>query len=77
MTAIQIGLERENQSLDAAITHLQGLTVVATASGTALNEMRNLLLIGNGHLEDIARYTRIASQYGDAINTIAEKIKTL
>ena len=42
-----------------------------------MNEMRNLLLIGNGHLEDIARYTKIASQYGDAIETIANKIKEL
>ncbi len=77
LTALQIGMERENQSLTAAVTALQGLSVVASASGTALNEMRNLLLIGNGHLEDIARYTRIAAQYGDAINTIADKIKTL
>lgn len=77
LTALQIGMERENQSLAAAVTALQGLSVVASASGTALNEMRNLLLIGNGHLEDIARYTRIAAQYGDAINTIADKIKTL
>ena len=77
LTALQIGMELENQSLTAAVTALQGLSVVASASGTALNEMRNLLLIGNGHLEDIARYTRIAAQYGDAINTIADKIKTL
>ena len=77
LTALQIGQERENQSLIAGVAQLQQLSVVLTASGTALNEMRNLMLIGNGHLEDIARYTRIASQFGDAINSIAEKIKTL
>lgn len=77
LTAIQIGLERENQSLSAAVSALQGLSVVTNAQGTTLNEMRNLLLIGNGHLEDIARYTKIASQYGDAIETIANKIKEL
>ena len=77
LTALQIGQERGNRSLDAAITHLKGLTVVASAQGTALSELRTLVLQGNGHLEDIARYTRIASQYGDAITSIAEKIKTL
>ncbi len=77
LTALQIGQERGNRSLDAAITHLKGLTVVASAQGTALNELRTLVLQGNGHLEDIARYTKIASQYGDAITSIAEKIKTL
>lgn len=77
LTALQIGQERENQSLIASIAQLQQLSVVLTASGTALSEMRNLMLIGNGHLEDIARYTRIASQFGDAINSIADKIKTL
>lgn len=77
LTALQIGQERNNQSLLLAVTQLQQLSVVITANGTALSEMRNLMLIGNGHLEDIARYTRIASQFGDAINTIADKIKTL
>lgn len=77
LTALQIGQERGNRSLDAAITHLKGLTVVASAQGTALSELRTLVLQGNGHLEDIARYTKIASQYGDAITSIAEKIKTL
>lgn len=77
LTSIQIGQAYQNEQLTMAVTALQGLSVVASASGTALNEMRNLLLIGNGHLEDIARYTRIAAQYGDAINTIADKIKTL
>jgi hypothetical protein len=53
------------------------MSVVGQEQGNTLAEMRNLMLIGNGHLEDIARYTRIAAQYGDAIDLIAEKIKTL
>jgi len=56
---------------------LQSLSVTGLTNGNTLTEMRNLMLIGNGHLEDIARYTRIAAQYGDAIDQIAEKIKTL
>jgi hypothetical protein len=56
---------------------LQSMSVVGQEQGNTLAEMRNLMLIGNGHLEDIARYTRIASQYGTAIEQIAEKIKTL
>lgn len=77
LTAIQIGQTYQNEQLTMAVTALQSLSVVGIAQGNTLSEMRNLLLIGNGHLEDIARYTRIASQFGDAINSIAEKIKTL
>ena len=77
LTALQIGQERNYQSLLMAVATLQSITVIITASQSTLTEMRNLLLISNGHLEDIARYTRIASQFGDAIETIATKIKEL
>lgn len=77
LAAIQIGQERNNQSLVLAVTTLQNLSVVVSSHGNVLSEIRNLMLTGVGHLEDIARYTKIASQYGDAINSIAEKIKTL
>lgn len=77
LAALQVGQAQSNQSLLLAVTTLQGLSVVATANSGTLAEMRNLMLIGNGHLEDIARYTRIAAQYGNAIDQIAEKLKTL
>ena len=77
LTAIQIGQAYQNEQLTMAVMQLQTLSVVGQEQGNTLAEMRNLMLIGNGHLEDIARYTRIASQFGDAINSIAEKIKTL
>ena len=77
ITAIQIGQAYQNEQLTMAVFALQSLSVVVQTNGNTLSEMRNLLLQGNGHLEDIARYTRIASQYGNAINQIAEKIKTL
>lgn len=77
LAAIQIGQAQSNQSLLLAVTTLQGLSVIITANQYTLNEMRNLMLAGNGHLEDIARYTRVAAQYGDAIETIATKIKEL
>lgn len=77
LTAIQIGQAYQNEQLTMAVMTLQSMSVVGVANGNTLAEMRNLMLIGNGHLEDIARYTRIASQYGTAIEQIAEKIKTL
>lgn len=77
LTSIQIGQQVANESLAQAVIHLQTLSITGSANTGTLNEMRNLLLIGNGHLEDIARYTKIASQYGDAIETIANKIKEL
>lgn len=77
LTALQIGQQVANESLAQAVIHLQTLSITGSANTGTLSEMRNLMLIGNGHLEDIARYTRIASQYGDAIDQIAEKIKTL
>jgi hypothetical protein len=60
-----------------AVMTLQSMSVVGQEQGNTIAEMRNLMLIGNSHLEDIARYTRIAAQYGDSIETIANKIKTL
>lgn len=77
LAAIQIGQERNNQSLILAVTTLQNLSVVVSAHGNVLSEIRNLMLTGVGHLEDIARYTKIAAQYGDSIETIANKIKSL
>lgn len=77
LTAIQIGQAYQNEQLTLAVMTLQSMSVVGQEQGSTLAEMRNLMLIGNGHLEDIARYTRIASQYGTAIEQIAEKIKTL
>ena len=77
LTAIQLGQVQANEQLTMAVMQLQQLSVTGVANGNTLAEMRNLMLIGNGHLEDIARYTRIASQYGTAIEQIADKIKTL
>lgn len=77
LTAIQIGQAYQNEQLTMAVMTLQSMSVVGQEQGNTLAEMRNLMLIGNGHLEDIARYTRIAAQYGDAIDQIATKIKTL
>jgi hypothetical protein len=77
LTAIQIGQAYQNEQLTMAVMTLQSMSVVGQEQGNTLAEMRNLMLIGNGHLEDIARYTRIAAQYGSAIEQIATKIKEL
>ena len=77
LTAIQIGQAYQNEQLTLAVMTLQSMSVVGQEQGNTLAEMRNLMLIGNGHLEDIARYTRIASQFGAQLDVIAEKIKTL
>lgn len=77
LTAIQIGQERNNQSLVMAVTTLQELSVVVNANAMTLNEMRNLMLVGNGHLEDIARYTKLTSQHSALLEEISTKIKTL
>ena len=77
LTAIQLGQVQANEQLTMAVMTLQSMSVVGQEQGNTLAEMRNLMLIGNSHLEDIARYTKIAAQYGDAIETIADKIKTL
>lgn len=77
LTAIQIGQQRNNESLLAAVMSLQNLSVVITANQGTLNEMRNLMLIGNGHLEDIARYSKVTSQNSELLQSIATKIDTL
>jgi hypothetical protein len=77
LASIQIGQAYQNEQLTMAVMQLQTLSVVGQANGNTLAEMRNLLLQGNGHLEDIARYTRIASQFGTTLEQIATKIKEL
>lgn len=77
LAALQIGQERINANVTQAIEQLRGLSVFFVDGGGVLGEIRNLVMMGNSHLEDISRYTRIASQYGDMINEIANKIKTL
>lgn len=77
LAAIQIGQTYQNEQLTSAVMALQSLSIAGMDNGTTLAEMRNLMLIGNGHLEDIARYTRIASQFGQQLDLIADKIKTL
>lgn len=77
LAALQIGQERINANVSQAIEQLRGLSVFFVDGGGVLGEIRNLVMMGNSHLEDISRYTRIASQYGDMINEIANKIKTL
>lgn len=77
LTAIQIGQERNNLSLLMAVASLQEMTVVSTANAATLTEMRNILLISNGHLEDIVRYTKLTSQHSALLDEIATKIKNL
>ena len=77
LAAIQIGQAYHNEQLTMAVASLQQMSVVGVTNGNTLAEMRTLLLQGNGHLEDIARYTRIASQFGAQLDVIAEKLKTL
>lgn len=76
LTAIQLGQERQTAAIAEAVNQLRSLSVVMTDGGT-LGEIRNLMLIGNSHLEDIARYTRITAEYSDRLEEIANKIKTL
>jgi hypothetical protein len=77
LTSIQIGQAYQNEQLTMAVMALQSMSVVGQEQGNTLAEMRNLMLIGNSHLEDIARYTRITSQFGAQLDIIAEKIKEL
>ena len=78
LAAIQI-TSRENgliaQQIQASIN---AMTSIVTGNGGALTEMRNILLIQNNYLEDIARQTKsIYEDFGMKIDRIAENTRNL
>lgn len=70
LTAMQIQGETRNNLLAQSLASMQGLSVVAAQNSGTMAEMRNILLQSNSYLEDIARYTKTTTSFGDKLDRL-------
>lgn len=69
-TALQISNEEIKNSMLFVLGSLSSLCTAASDGNILLTEMRNLAIMSNGHLEDIAKYTKLMLGFGDKLDNI-------
>ena len=75
-TAIQIADEKVAANMLTVVALLTGFSSSVMANNTVLVEMRNLLIIGNSYLEDVAKYSKsIYRSFGEKIDKLIEQTK--
>lgn len=76
-TALQISNDEIKNSMLFVLGTLSSLYVTASDRNILLSEMRNLALMSNGHLEDIAKYTKPLLRFGEKLDKIEQNTKNL
>lgn len=76
-TALQISNEEIKSSMIFALGSLSSLCTTTSDGNVLLMEMRNLALMSNGHLEDIAKYTKPLLGFGEKLDKIERNTKNL
>lgn len=76
-TALQISNEEIKNSMFFILGNLSALCVNTSNGTLLLTEMRNLAVMSNGHLEDIAKYTKVLLGFGEKLDNIAYNTKSL
>ena len=69
-TALQISNEEIKNSMLFVLGSLSSLCTTASDGNILLMEMRNLAVMSNGHLEDIAKYTKVMLGFGEKLDNI-------
>lgn len=69
-TALQISNEEIKNSMLFVLGSLSSLCTTVSDGNILLTEMRNLALMSNGHLEDIARHTKVLLGFGEKLDSI-------
>ena len=69
-TALQISNEEIKNSMLLVLGNLSSLCTTASDGNILLTEMRNLAVMSNGHLEDIAKHTKVLLGFGDKLDRI-------
>lgn len=69
-TALQISNEEIKNSMLLILGSLSSLCTTTSDGNILLMEMRNLAIMSNGHLEDIAKYTKTMLSFGDKLDNI-------
>ena len=76
-TALQIAGENISNQIMFVVQYMSAMTTMTTERNQTLMEIRNMVFISNGFLEDIVKYTKIASLYGEKIDKIVDQTKNL
>lgn len=76
-TALQISNEEIKNSMFFILGNLSSLCTHTSNNNLLLSEMRNLAVMSNGHLEDIAKYTKVLLGFGEKLDNIAYNTKSL
>lgn len=71
-TALQISNEEIRNSMTAVLGNLSSLCTTASDGNVLLSEMRNLAVMSNGHLEDIAKHTKVLLGFGEKLDRIEQ-----
>lgn len=69
-TALQVSNEEIRNSMTAVLGNLSSLCTTASDGNVLLSEMRNLAVMSNGHLEDIAKHTKVLLGFGEKLDRI-------
>ena len=76
-TALQISNEEIKNSMLLALGNMSALCTTTSDGNILLSEMRNLAIMSNGHLEDIARYTKPILGFGEKLDKIERNTANL
>ena len=71
-TALQISNEEIKNSMLLVLGNLSSLCTTASDGNILLTEMRNLAVMSNGHLEDIAKHTKVLLGFGEKLDRIEQ-----
>lgn len=71
-TALQISNEEIKNSMTTVLGNLSSLCTTASDGNVLLSEMRNLAVMSNGHLEDIAKHTKVLLGFGEKLDRIEQ-----
>lgn len=75
--ALQVSNEEIRNSMQFLLGSLSALSSGATDRNVLLTEMRNLAVMSNGYLEDIARYTKTLLGFGQKLDNIDHNTRGL
>ena len=76
-TALQIAGEETKNAMLSMLAIANTLSVSANSNGVILLEIKNLMITSNGHLEDIAKYTKELIGFKQAITNIENSAKAM
>lgn len=76
-TALQISNEEIKNSMIFVLGSMASLCTSASDGNLLLTDMRNLAIMSNGHLENIAKYTKVLLGFGEKLDNIDRNTKNI